>query len=183
MLEYILLGFLMYGDMSGYDMKQFMAHSTAYFYNASFGSIYPTLRKLEEEKCVTLLEKVEDGKFKKLYSVTEDGRSRFLAWLARPIEFDRSGYSHLIRIFFYGWLEPAKARELVGAYIWRMEEELAELRRHHEFLEGNASFCQMSTLEFGIEYYDFTIAWCRRFNEKSTRLEQAGDLKKEGKCK
>lgn len=176
MLEYILLGFLMHGDMSGYDMKQFMAHSTAYFYNASFGSIYPGLKKLEQERSVTLVESVEDGKYKKLYSITPEGRSKFLAWLEKPIEFDRCGYGHLIHIFFYGWLEPAKARAIVEAYIASLQAELAELTEHGGQIKGCANFYEFSTLEYGLGYYRFTIDWCRQFIEKSNRLEEAGEL-------
>jgi len=35
MTEYILLGFLMEKDMTGYDMKQHMSMSTSYFVDAS----------------------------------------------------------------------------------------------------------------------------------------------------
>ncbi|WP_236880832.1 PadR family transcriptional regulator [Clostridioides difficile] len=47
MLEYIILGFLMEKELSGYDLKQIMSESTSYFFDASFGSIYPALKRLE----------------------------------------------------------------------------------------------------------------------------------------
>jgi DNA-binding PadR family transcriptional regulator len=184
MLEYIILGFLMHGDMSGYDMKQFMSESTAYFYNASFGSIYPMLKKLEEERCVTLVESIEGGKYKKLYSITPAGRERFLEWLEKPIEFNRSGYAHLIHIFFYGWLEPAKARALINDYVAKLEAELEALKELEGAIRGEAAFYEFSTLDYGKGYYEYTIGWCRQFIEKSICLEQAGELKKRGleKC-
>jgi DNA-binding PadR family transcriptional regulator len=41
MLEYIILGYLLIGEMSGYDLKRWMSYCTSNFFDASFGSIYP----------------------------------------------------------------------------------------------------------------------------------------------
>ena len=67
MLEYIILGFLMRRKATGYDLKQYMAESTSYFFDASYGSIYPALKRLEEKKFLCSEEQVTGGKFKKLF--------------------------------------------------------------------------------------------------------------------
>lgn len=41
MLEYIILGLLMEGPMSGYEMKKTIDSSVGLFYRASYGSLYP----------------------------------------------------------------------------------------------------------------------------------------------
>jgi DNA-binding PadR family transcriptional regulator len=180
MLEYIILGFLMYGDMSGYDIKQFMSHSTSYFYEASFGSIYPMLGKLERDGRVRPAEAVEGGKYKKVYSITEKGRGWFLEWLEQPIEFIRPAYGHLVRIFFYGWLKPARARELVAAFVGKVETEASALKKLEGHVAEHAGFYEMATLRFGMEYYAFVMDWCKRFIEQSDRLEKAGEIEKRG---
>ena len=75
MIEYILLGILTYGDMTGYDLKKFMAGSTANFYEASFGSIYPALKRMEQKGWVQVQEATVGGKVKKFYGLQELGRS------------------------------------------------------------------------------------------------------------
>lgn len=45
MLIYVILGFLCEKDMTGYEIKQKMTISTSNFIDASFGSIYPMLKK------------------------------------------------------------------------------------------------------------------------------------------
>ena len=62
MLEYIILGFLMRRKATGYDLKQYMAESTSYFFDASYGSIYPALKRLEEKKFLCSEEQVTGGK-------------------------------------------------------------------------------------------------------------------------
>lgn len=176
MLDFIILGFLLHGNMTGYDIKQFMAHSTAYFYDASFGSIYPMLKKLESSGCITSMESVEGGKFRKEYSLTDRGREAFLKWLNEPIELGRGVYTHLVRIFFYGWLPPDVAAALVGEYIGKMEEELNSLNDLEQAIKDHSGFYEASTLDFGRAYYKFAIIWCKDFIKKLNCLHEAGKI-------
>ena len=45
----VILGLLSVRPMSGYDMKRFVDHSTRFFWAASYGQIYPVLRRLESD--------------------------------------------------------------------------------------------------------------------------------------
>lgn len=175
MLEYIILGFLFYSDMSGYDIKQFMTSSTANFYDASFGSIYPMLKKMEAAGRICTKEYVEGGKYRKLHSITVLGRQEFLQWLEQPIELSRDKHTHLVRIFFYGLLKPETVKALIGRYIETMEAELKKLAELESFIDDRADFFQVSTLDFGKGYYEFNIDWCRKFLGKLDQSKQACD--------
>jgi PadR family transcriptional regulator, regulatory protein AphA len=50
----------------------------------SYGSIYPKLKKLEEEGFVFSMEQEENGRNKKLYELTEKGWQEFEKWLCAP---------------------------------------------------------------------------------------------------
>ncbi|TQW48753.1 helix-turn-helix transcriptional regulator [Clostridioides difficile] len=90
MLEYIILGFLMEKELSGYDLKQIMSESTSYFFDASFGSIYPALKRLETKGYIHYHEVIDGNKLKKLYSITNTGKEVFLEWLKKPINFSKT---------------------------------------------------------------------------------------------
>src|ERR687883_548981 len=47
-LKSVLLGFLTSRDLTGYELKHLMERSVGHFFGASYGSIYPALRDLEE---------------------------------------------------------------------------------------------------------------------------------------
>jgi DNA-binding PadR family transcriptional regulator len=177
MLEFIILGFLLNKSMSGYDIKRCMTTSTANFYDASFGSIYPMLKKMEATGLIKSTETVDGGKYRKAYSITHSGQAAFLQWLEQPIELGRDKHTHLVRIFFYGWLPPGRAKALISAYVDRMAEELAALRQLEQIVSGHAGFFEMSTLVFGKDYYEFNINWCNHLMEKMNRLEQTGELR------
>lgn len=176
MLDYIILGFLHYGDMSGYDIKRFMTTSTANFYDASFGSIYPMLKKMEEQGLVCSNELVDGGKYRKVYSITTSGKAAFKQWLEHPIELNRDKHTHLVRIFFYGRLKPEKVKMLVEDYIEKMVSELESLTELESIISSHAGFYELSTLDFGRGYYEFNLDWCRKFLNRLNQLEQAGEL-------
>ncbi len=70
-----ILGILLDGPSTGYEIKSLMKRSTIYFWRESDSTIYPMLRLLAEEgKAIS--EVVYIGKKKKeVFSITEDGES------------------------------------------------------------------------------------------------------------
>ena len=49
MVDYLVLGLLMYRPLTMYDIKKAMEKSTHHFFSASFGSLHPALKKLDEK--------------------------------------------------------------------------------------------------------------------------------------
>ncbi len=64
--QYALLGILSQCEMNGYEIRKYIETTISFFWNESFGQIYPTLKRLEEEGLIREFEKKEDsGKTKK----------------------------------------------------------------------------------------------------------------------
>ncbi len=157
MLEYIIMGFLREREMSGYQLKQCMAKSTSNFFDASFGSIYPALKRLESRGAVILRDVVEGGKLKKMYSISHAGTAEFMDWLEKPIEMAKCRPDPLIKLFFYGFLPKEKATANLKLYIAGVEEVLSGLRQYEPEVKKIADMYQYSTIAYGIEYYAFII--------------------------
>jgi DNA-binding PadR family transcriptional regulator len=187
MLEYIILGFLMHGEMSGYDLKQWMTHSTSYFFDASFGSIYPALKRLEQKGMVTFRESIGGSKYKKVYQIQDSGRESFLKWIKEPIVFEKSRHDHLVKIFFYEFLSKEDAIANLKAFLLEIEpvakkltlgkEEVAEKRDIYQVFYG------YSTMIYGIEYFHLIMSWCNDLikeletNPQTARSERLNNLK------
>lgn len=159
MLEYIILGFLMYGEMSGYDLKQYMAKSTSNFFDASFGSIYPALKRLEAKGFIISREVVDCGKYKKLYAMTDAGKLDFGNWLEQPIEFTKTKLDHLVKIFFLGFLSKEKAIQQLRGFIAKVELALERLTESRPKIQEKADMFQFPIFVYGISYYRFIIDW------------------------
>jgi DNA-binding PadR family transcriptional regulator len=172
MLEYIILGFLMYGGKSGYELKQRMTYSTSYFFDASFGSIYPALKRLEQKGLIVYRESVEGSKYKKVYQIQESGKVVFLNWLEKPIIFEKARQDHLVQIFFYEFLSKEKAIENLKMFVEEVGSVANQLNEQKEEATAKHSIYQFyyrySTMLYGIDYYRFVTSWC---NELIHKLE------------
>lgn len=160
MLDYIILGFLYKNNMTGYDIKQSMARSTAYFYEASFGSIYPILKKLQEKGWTYLTESVEKGKLKKLYGTTELGQRVFLEWLLK--EPTGNDGEMLVRLHFYHLLEKTTVEKLIHHYL----NEIAKVQKMLDQMDAEwkeVAAIEKATLQYGRDYYQFQVQWFRKF--------------------
>ena len=66
----ICLGLLSTGPKSGYEIKQIFEGPLSEIYSLSYGTIYPTLNKLMDEKFVTCKQHAQDKKpDKKVYTI------------------------------------------------------------------------------------------------------------------
>jgi len=86
----LCLSILYEGEATGYEIRRLCVEGEcSYFIEASFGSIYPALAKLEDEGLVTSRTEQQSGKpAKKVYSITEAGRTAFAEELAGPLGDD-----------------------------------------------------------------------------------------------
>jgi len=125
----ICLGLLTRGDATGYEIKkQFDEEGFGHFAEASFGSIYPALGRLTEEGLVSVREESQEKRpDRKVYSITEAGRARFLEALNRPVHEDRNRSAFAFAMLFSHMLPRDRVRALLESYIADKELRLARL--------------------------------------------------------
>ncbi len=164
MTEFIILGFLMTNNMTGYDIKHKMSISTSNFIDASFGSIYPSLKRLEQKRLIYLEEIIENGKLKKEYSITEQGKEEFMRWLKSPIEVSKTSTTGaLSKIFFFDNLDNEEVANLINTYIEDLTRLKSDLLDVKEMLKDHDNNFEICTLNFGLDFYDFTISWYKNY--------------------
>ena len=84
-MQYVILGLLLSGPLSLYDLRKRFAAGISLFYSASLGSLQRALQNLAADGLVIGIEVAGDRRGKKLYSVTDTGMQRWREWLAAPI--------------------------------------------------------------------------------------------------
>jgi PadR family transcriptional regulator AphA len=83
--HYAILGLLCWKPMSGYDIKKMVEVGLSYFWNVSYGQIFPVLNKLVAEGWATKREDPSSGgRRRQVYKVTAKGRKAFRQWLHEP---------------------------------------------------------------------------------------------------
>jgi PadR family transcriptional regulator AphA len=75
----LCLGVLTFGEMSGYEIKQYFEDALSHFFLAGFGSIYPGLADLTRDGLVSCSSVAQDKRpDKKVYRITDKGRQVLL---------------------------------------------------------------------------------------------------------
>jgi DNA-binding PadR family transcriptional regulator len=169
----ILLGFLMFSPMTGYDLKKFFNISFSFFSGLSYGSIYPSLKKMQEKDLVTVQTEVQDGlPNRKVYTITAKGREVFLHALKAPFELERQRSAFLTHLFFFTHLTHQERISKVKGYLQsiNMLQEQLELARPQ--IEAHADSYQRLCFEFGSRFYQDLA---RNINNIIAALE-AGDI-------
>ena len=178
--SYVVLGMLRLGRRTGYEIKSLVDVSTRFFWAASFGQIYPELRRLETLGLVRGRRDDSDGRRRRSFELTAEGEQALDDWLASDeplhIELRNEG---MLKLFFSDRLGAAER-----ARLWRrMGAAHAEKRAQLEAIrpaavasaEQDDHRMPLEVLEFGIAFADFISSWCERMERETTEpLEAAG---------
>jgi DNA-binding PadR family transcriptional regulator len=89
MLNYALLGLLVRNPLHGYDLKNELERALGGHWEINFGQIYTTLARMERDGLVEVAAEDQDGRGKKTYQITPEGRKVLASWLETPVEKPR----------------------------------------------------------------------------------------------
>jgi PadR family transcriptional regulator AphA len=114
----VLLGLLTIEPMSGYDLGLTIRSSIGFFWNESYGQIYPNLKKLAAQGLVSSRAEQQEGKpDRRIYSITNKGRERLAKWLAVEPQPEIPRNELLLKLFFGTQVSP----EVMIVFVQRME--------------------------------------------------------------
>ncbi len=130
----LILAILNFGDASGYEIKKFSTEgSFSYFVDISYGSIYPTLAKLETDGFVTCQTESQDGKpDKKVYSITDIGRHEFVSALSTPPNSDKFKSEFLLVAICADLTTPEVMAQAIDKRMGELEAKLEMIRSLRE---------------------------------------------------
>jgi DNA-binding PadR family transcriptional regulator len=168
---YVILGMLAWGPMSGYDIKAAVDQSTRFFWAASYGQIYPELRRLSEAGLVEGEAEAGSGRRRTAHRLTAAGHRALADWLAEePRTFEMRDEA-LLKLFFAG-AAPETAAGSLDAKRGYHEAKLRQLRAIEA--TGRPQGFTALVLRFGIESSEWMVDWCAREAER-VRAAEAGD--------
>ena len=98
--RYAILGVLLEGPSTGYEIKSLMSRSTVYFWRESDSTIYPMLKVLAKEGKVKSKIVYVGKKKKEVFSITKMGRAEFAAWLEGLTGSETPRNEFLLKLFF-----------------------------------------------------------------------------------
>lgn len=166
----VILGMLALGRRTGYDIKQLVDKSTRHFWAASYGQIYPELRRLEERGLVSGRSEPSGGRARTVFDLTDAGREALKAWLqsiAEPTYEVRD--ESMLKLFFSDAL-PEQRIQNIRVMRVQHERTLMQLRALEPFASKGPEGPYL-TLQLGIGIHQAMVEWCEATER---RLAQDG---------
>lgn len=167
----VILGMLSWGPKSGYEIKALVDDSTRFFWAASYGQIYPELRRLSDAGLIEGTDKANGGRKRTEYALTAAGRTRLREWLEADPEVFELRDEGLLKLFF----ASAEPRSAAGTLAAKRRKHLDAVQRFREIeASGKPEGYALMVLRYGIEMNEWMADWCERA-ESSSAAAAKGD--------
>ncbi len=168
-VTWVVLGLVALKPRSGYEIKRIVDRSIRHFWAASYGQIYPELRRLQEEGWITGEDDPRGGRSRRVYGITPAGRAGLRGWLAgRETRIEMRDES-LLRLFF---ADTLTVEEALGLLHGRREGYLQMLEYLRSLDDGSGQpdppFVDL-VYRWGLDYCEWGIEWCEQQERRLTR--------------
>jgi DNA-binding PadR family transcriptional regulator len=116
MLEIAALGLLQRDSLHGYRLKQELELFMSSCISVNYGTIYPLLKRLEQQGAITISKEQMEGSSRKVYQITQQGQE---LWKTLMMEHPQESWVNarsrfMIKFFFFSHLEPAERLKLLN---------------------------------------------------------------------
>jgi DNA-binding PadR family transcriptional regulator len=160
MLELAILGLLKERSMHGYQLSKRLTDALGGFWRVSYGSLYPTLRRLEQQGAVErVFDQQEVGRRKNVYRITERGEAMFLELLEEAGGESAAEENRFrVRLAFFKYLAPDTRIRVLERRRAFLEERLSSIRTSLAAVVGHDTYT-LSLMEHGLDATESDIAW------------------------
>jgi PadR family transcriptional regulator, regulatory protein AphA len=178
----VILGVLAARPRSGYEIKQLVDSSARYFWAASYGQIYPELKRLEKDGLIAGTDSAQGARQRTVFKLTAAGKRAAREWMAGPPEVLETRDEGLLKLFFAGSIDPKRAAEIARERAATSRAKADQLRAIAETVEvtgkphgaeARPDAGSLAVLRYGIEMSEWTADWFERTAEDLERQTSA----------
>jgi DNA-binding PadR family transcriptional regulator len=157
-----VLGLLKERTMHGYELKKELTATLGQFWQVSYGSLYPTIRRLELEGNVERIFPKGDVKRRKnIYRITPKGEAMFGEALGEPSAVSDDARFGL-KLAFFRYLNPDARVEVLERRRAYLTEKLAEIRMQCRAYRERIDAYTYRLMEHGMDNTSRDIEWVDR---------------------
>jgi DNA-binding PadR family transcriptional regulator len=166
MLEIAVLGLLNESPLHGYELRKRLSNLLGAFRAFSYGSLYPSLRRLQEAGWIT--EEAPDSvpgaavrsrRGKRVYRLTAEGKEHFAALLAEvgPEAYDDEGFG--TRLAFFAQTRSDIRLQILEGRKQRMTEQADGMRASLARTRERMDRYSLQLQEHGLDSADREVRW------------------------
>jgi len=160
MIELAILGLLKERPMHGYQLNRELSEQLGGLWRVSYGSLYPSLRRLERDGAIRSEPGGSTGARRKtVYAITPEGERLFLELLQEPPQENQTEDARFrMRLAFFRYLPPETRVRLLERRRQGLQERLAEVKTHLRD-PGTTDSYQRALMEHARAATEADIAW------------------------
>jgi DNA-binding PadR family transcriptional regulator len=161
MLELAVLGLLKERPMHGYQLSRELGDSLGGLWRVSYGSLYPTLRRLERDAAIeSEAGDVRGARRKKVYRITSKGEQIFLELLQEsPQDTQTEDARFRMRLAFFRYLPPETRIRLLERRRQALKDRLATIAESVRAGRGGADDYGRALIEHNRTITESDITW------------------------
>ncbi len=179
MLELAVLGLLQQSPLHGYELRQRLKATLGTFRAFSYGSLYPTLRRMkaagwlcEDEghaEVVAGAPPLTGRRGKVVYKLTAEGKERFGELLAEAGPSSWEDETFGVHFAFFGQTEPAVRVRILEGRRSRLEERREGVRSTLARTRSRLDRYTLQLQEHGLESVEREVRWLTELIETERR--------------
>ncbi len=174
-MDNIILGLLLLESRTIYQLRARISEGMDLMYSSSMGSIQAAIKKLLKHGDIRYEESVENGKYKKIYSITDTGKRCFFEWVNSPFETQSAKNPELVKVYFMGLSDKATRKINLEKYLSHLTERyhmLDAICKEADRIEVSEEsrdivFYQLAAARYGRDFMKFNIEWYKKLITES----------------
>jgi DNA-binding PadR family transcriptional regulator len=171
-IKHIILGYISWQPMTGYDIKRIIADSETLPWSANNNQIYRALVQLHKDQWVT--KTIEDqigSPSRHVYTITDKGLQALKEWVGSDPEPPHTKQPFLNQLLWADCLDAEKMDELLEAYSDAVGEKLFFIRVQADEKPNMPERTPRETYLWGmvhknwIAHYELELNWIRQMRQ------------------
>lgn len=178
-INYIILGYLSWQPMTGYDIKKIIADAETLPWSANNNQIYRALIKLHQDGWVTkTIENQVGAPDRHVYAVTTAGLDALKDWVVTTPDPPQSKKPFLDQLMWADCLDAAEMDQLLEAYIEAVGEKLFFLRVQADEKPNMPERTPRETYLWEmihknwIAHFELELKWVRQMRDELMTMEK-----------
>jgi DNA-binding PadR family transcriptional regulator len=171
--SYVVLGMIaLRGPSTSYDLKRAMGHSVGYFWRFPHAMLYSEPQRLAELGLLHVATE-DEGRRRKTFSITEEGRAALREWLAEPTNehFEMRDIAEL-KLFFSEAGHPENVVHLAREQIKQHEQRIAIYQEMQDrFADQPEVASRMVSLQLGLEMEHAALRFWTALREEANTAD------------
>jgi DNA-binding PadR family transcriptional regulator len=185
MLELAILGLLKDRPMHGYQLSRELTQALGGFWRVSYGSLYPTLRRLERGGAIVSQPSDQPAagrRRKNVYRITEVGESSFLELLQEtPHDTQTEDTRFRVRLAFFRYLPPETRLRLLERRRASLEDRLTSISDSLRVARERVDDYALALMQHGRDSTASDIAWLDGLIETERGRARQGKVRRGGR--